>query len=280
MIQSSIFGKHSRFHWDFHNDLDNSDYWDDLSQRYESWLTGSFQCASQHFKIPKIIHQIWLGPNPLPDFYEKFAMTWKYYNPDFEYRLWTDDNICNINLTNPQLFNAISNYGAKSDLLRYELLYQFGGLYVDVDFECVAPVSSKMLVYDFVACLQFNSSPEVGNAFLMSAPHSNIIKQIVSQCSMPKKDDAFDIFVATGPYLVSSVVEKHLSAALQEFLILPSNYVYPFPSFLASEACDPHSFLTAESFAIHYWNMSWMSALKPSLRTRIKQFLKYLIVRD
>ena len=35
--------------------------------------------------IPKIIHQIWIGPRPAP---EKLMATWKEKNPSFEYIRW------------------------------------------------------------------------------------------------------------------------------------------------------------------------------------------------
>ena len=37
--------------------------------------------------IPKIIHQIWIGPRPAP---EKLMATWKEKNPSFEYIRWSE----------------------------------------------------------------------------------------------------------------------------------------------------------------------------------------------
>lgn len=37
--------------------------------------------------IPRIIHQIWIGPKPAPT---KFMDTWKDKHPDFEYIRWTE----------------------------------------------------------------------------------------------------------------------------------------------------------------------------------------------
>ena len=39
-------------------------------------------------KIPKIIHQIWIGDKPAPT---KFMDTWRDKNPDFEYIRWTEE---------------------------------------------------------------------------------------------------------------------------------------------------------------------------------------------
>ena len=46
-------------------------------------------------KIPKIIHQLWIGPKPAPT---KLMQTWKDKNPDFEYILWNEAEIASRNL--------------------------------------------------------------------------------------------------------------------------------------------------------------------------------------
>ena len=41
-------------------------------------------------KIPKIIHQIWIGPKPRPHI---LMDSWRLKNPDFEYILWNEAEI-------------------------------------------------------------------------------------------------------------------------------------------------------------------------------------------
>jgi len=87
-------------------------------------------------KLPKKIHQIWLG-SPLPDKYREYTDSWKRFNPEWEYKLWTDGD--DVDIPRRDLFDSIRNPGQKSDFLRYHILNQFGGLYVDTDFECLKP---------------------------------------------------------------------------------------------------------------------------------------------
>lgn len=56
------------------------------------------------------------------------------------HRLWTDADVDSICLRNQHAYSAAPNYGQKSDILRYELLERHGGVYVDVDMECVRPL--------------------------------------------------------------------------------------------------------------------------------------------
>ena len=275
MIQNTLFGRHCRFHWDFHIQHSDFRFWDSLAIRYEESLTSQLPTDLAPLKIPKIIHQIWLGPNQPPASFKQFSRSWRIHNPNCKYYLWTDQNVGKLKLRNQLLFDSLNNFGAKSDVLRYELLKQYGGIYVDVDFECLSAIPEFLFKQSFVGGLQFNGIPEIGNAFLMASQDSTIINQTISQCVLPDREDAFEIFKATGPYLLSKVLSANL-ATPDAFLILPSNYVYPMPSFLASSSEKAHSFITNESFAIHYWGLSWLPAADLSLCARLKKILKRL----
>ena len=114
-------------------------------------------------KIPRIIHQIWLGPNPLPAFFQEYQRQLKKLHPDWEYRLWTDKEVeqelgeqggeqrpCSL----WHEIKACKNYGQQSDLVRVELLLRFGGVYVDVDVLAIKPFDPILKRYDFFAGLE------------------------------------------------------------------------------------------------------------------------------
>ena len=42
--------------------------------------------------IPKIIHYVWVGGNPLTPLAEKCIETWKKYCPDFKIMEWNEQN--------------------------------------------------------------------------------------------------------------------------------------------------------------------------------------------
>ena len=45
--------------------------------------------------IPKIIHQLWIGPKPAPT---KLMDTWKDKNPNFTYIRWNEEEILKRNV--------------------------------------------------------------------------------------------------------------------------------------------------------------------------------------
>ena len=43
--------------------------------------------------IPRVFHQVWVGPEPLPDEYRRYGQTWLQHNPGWVLELWTDENL-------------------------------------------------------------------------------------------------------------------------------------------------------------------------------------------
>ena len=86
--------------------------------------------------IPKRIHQIWIGHHKVPwkwinSFREKFRAAY----PGWEHMLWREKDIKGLHLKNRKLYEGERTYCGKADILRYEILYQYGGIYIDADSE-------------------------------------------------------------------------------------------------------------------------------------------------
>jgi len=93
-------------------------------------------------QIPKIIHQLWIGPKKPPT---KFMNTWKdkHESEGFEYIRWTEEEMEKRGF-HSQLTNKIKDMeeiNGKADILRWELLYEYGGVFVDADSYCIEPVT-------------------------------------------------------------------------------------------------------------------------------------------
>lgn len=87
--------------------------------------------------IPKIIHQVWIGPNKIPTIWiDTFSVDYLNMYPNWKYMLWTDDNIHELFINFPiikSIYDLEKTYNGKSDLLRYLILYNHGGIYIDAD---------------------------------------------------------------------------------------------------------------------------------------------------
>jgi len=84
-----------------------------------------------------------------------------------------------LKISNRGALEAARNWGEKSDILRYEILAQFGGLYVDTDFECLAPMDDLMAdprVTLFTGRAHTAAAAEVNNGLIGARPQHPLLK--------------------------------------------------------------------------------------------------------
>lgn len=85
--------------------------------------------------IPKKLHYMWLGRNPIPDKLLKCIDSWKKYCPDYEIIEWNEDNYdINKHLYMKQAYENKA-FGFVPDYARLDILYNEGGFYLDTDVE-------------------------------------------------------------------------------------------------------------------------------------------------
>jgi inositol phosphorylceramide mannosyltransferase catalytic subunit len=100
------------------------------------------------FVVPRILHQIWLGDQPLPDEFARYRETWLRHHPGWEHRFWTEENLP-PDLRRPEVYERLRMPAERSDILRLEVLWHEGGVYVDTDFECHRPLDEVIDDHEF-----------------------------------------------------------------------------------------------------------------------------------
>ena len=98
--------------------------------------------------IPKIIHYCWFGRGEMPELVHTCIASWHTHMPDWEYRLWSEDNF-DIAAAPQYVREAYEakKYAFVSDYVRLWALEKEGGLYMDVDFEVYKPFDDLMEQY-------------------------------------------------------------------------------------------------------------------------------------
>jgi hypothetical protein len=119
-------------------------------------------------KIPNVLHWIWLGPEPFPERSKKNLLSWQALHPHWKMKFWTDNpkkkppipgmQVCPISSLPPSpighLIAKACNYGEQSDLVRYIILLNEGGIYVDHDVLAIKSFEPLNRAYDFYAYLE------------------------------------------------------------------------------------------------------------------------------
>lgn len=110
--------------------------------------------------IPKSVHYCWFGRKPLPESAEKCIRSWRKYLPDYEIKLWNEDNFdVNIIQYTREAYDA-KKYAFVSDYARFWILYNYGGLYFDTDVELIKPIDDIIDRGPFMGCERSADSVE------------------------------------------------------------------------------------------------------------------------
>ncbi len=241
------------------------------------------------YRIPRIVHQIWLG-SKVPEKYRHWIESWMNMR-GWEYKLWTDEEVKKFKMKNRDLYERSDNFGEKSDILRLEILYKYGGLYVDTDFECIQPEIFDELhrYFDFYigfeplehGSTKFNMF-KMCNAIIAAIPEHPLIHDLVD--NMRANFLAYRPHTGpigtTGPSYITRIICEYLESNVDTLrnMCFPSTIFYPF------SAIEVEDYLTnsqhtlpifPETVAIHYWNMSWVKcASKNQYTQKINQLPK------
>jgi mannosyltransferase OCH1-like enzyme len=207
-------------------------------------------------RIPKKIHQIWLG-SELPLKYKIYCNTWQEMHPDWEYKLWRDKDVEELQLDNGVLYEYAKNLGQKSDILRYDILRKEGGLYVDTDFECLKPFDD-LLYLDFFVGIAYDNNPLLYCGLFGSTPHNEIICNCVDDLNTPYNgNDANTIMHLTGPEHITRSVLKSVDENTRRVVAFPMDFFYPFPNDVRFTG-DAYAYIKPWSYAVHHWKTSWL----------------------
>jgi mannosyltransferase OCH1-like enzyme len=195
--------------------------------------------------IPRIFHRIWVGSNPIPDEFAAYGESWESLHPDWEMRQWTEDNL--PELLRPEGADPRRDPTERSDLLRYELVRRFGGVYLDMDFECLKPIDELVEGVDFfvgyVVSDEFGEEARrrVGSAIIGAVPGHTILERAIREAE-PRPDFTYDKD-ATGPLFLERLLQDFPDATR-----FPLEYLYP--------QTPEHE---ESAYAIHHEARAWLS---------------------
>jgi hypothetical protein len=155
--------------------------------------------------IPKIFHQIWLGNQPLPDHFKRWADSWLAINPGWEMWWWTDEHLPDI--VNRKEFDTADRMAAKSDILRYEICAHFGGVYIDADFEPLRPIEPILTGVSSFQADELDDRP--CNALIGCVPGDPFYTAVVHAIPASIQRGG-DIVETTGPGLLKRAIADYL----------------------------------------------------------------------
>lgn len=198
--------------------------------------------------IPRIIHRVWLGPDPVPSVFEYYAESWRRHHPSWDVRLWRDETLpplsCQAEL------ETVTGFKKRYDIVRLEILRQAGGVIVDMDVEAVRQLDPLLAgVAAFVGRL---GGSHIGNQVLGAVPRHPFFELAISRIRASLGVDGSSSEVAGKAFLKQLLAEHPDGVA-----VFPEETFYFEPSF--DPPRQPDAF--PQVYAVHHELASYASLL-------------------
>ena len=164
--------------------------------------------------IPKNIFQTWVSLDFHPAIQDRINIT-KELNPNYNHIIYTDDDIENyMNEKHSgiilECFNRLNIPTAKIDFWRYLILYEYGGIYLDMDSSINASLDSIISEED-EAIITAEKCPNtyVQWALMFDKQHP-ILKRAIDIVveNITNESHVDDIFYLTGPQAFSKAINS------------------------------------------------------------------------
>jgi mannosyltransferase OCH1-like enzyme len=222
--------------------------------------------------IPKIIHYVWIGGKPLPDIAKKCIASWKRYCPDWQIIQWDETNLDLQSCDYVKEAVAAKKWAFASDVLRLEKLYEYGGVYLDVDVELLRPLDEFLKEHCFGG---FESGNVINPGVIFGTEKDNLdIKNILDDyySSNFVKNGKMDL--TTICERVTKYYEKSGLKRIDEFQKLQNITVYPSEYFSPINTITNKKHVTKNTHSIHWYNASWYPTNKKFARM-VKKVLNF-----
>ena len=217
--------------------------------------------------IPKIIHYCWFGGHPLPASALKCIESWRKYCPDYEIKEWNETNY-DVNKIGyiSQAYQA-KKYAFVSDYARFDILYQYGGIYFDTDVEVIKPIDDVIEKGSFFGMETVDTvNPGLGMAASLRDPLYAEILQYYEKADFIKPNGRMDL--TTVVTLVTGILKKHGFTKGNKIQTVENLTIYPIDYFNPKDQRTCIITVTDNTYTIHHFDASWSLPLR-------KKYMEY-----
>ncbi len=215
---------------------------------------------SDRTTIPKTIHYFWFGPRPLPELAKRCIDSWRRYMPDYEIKLWNEDNFdVNMALYSKQAY-AEKKYAFVSDYARLKILHEYGGIYLDTDVELIRSLEDIVQNGGYMGLEpQEDGGVAIATGLGMACvAGADLYKKLIASY----ESDRF--ILENGRQNLSTIVTR-VTRTLQEDGFINSDTlqeiagitVYPTDYFCPKNFTTGKLNVTANTYSIHWYDASW-----------------------
>jgi len=218
--------------------------------------------------IPKVIHYCWFGRNPIPDRCKKWMDSWRKFCPDYEIREWNEDN---YDVTqNAYMYEAYQKgkWAFVSDYARIDVVYKYGGIYLDTDVELVGSLDDLLYQPAFMG-FSIDEAVNLGAGFGSVKGLSEIraLRDYYDFLHFVNPDGSLNL--TPCPYLQTEVLKKLGLKLNGEYQRVGNITIYPEKLLGGKNLTSMRILLSPYTKAIHHYEASWLEEDERTFYRRI-----------
>ena len=218
--------------------------------------------------IPKKIHYCWFGRGQMPELALKCIESWHRYMPDYEYKLWNEDNFdINSNQYVKEAYEA-RKFAFVTDYVRLFALITEGGIYMDTDVEVLKPYDDLLELDGFIGYEGTKYHP-IGTGTIASRPNSEWVKEQIDAYEgihFVQSDGSYDL--TTNPIRITSIMKQKGFLQDGEEITYKDMHIFPVEYFCPRQTTG-EVLITDETYCDHHFMGTWGETRKPSLLLRV-----------
>lgn len=215
----------------------------------------SFSFLDIEKNIPKTIHYCWFGGKVIPSQLQKCVDSWKKYCPDYEIVRWDENN---YDISKNQYMREAyekKQWGFVVDYARLDIVYKYGGFYLDTDVELIS--SLEPLRAGNMFCAFFNETTiAFGAGVGAKKGHKLILEMRDIYEDYNFIDEKGEMNRRTCTFYQNQVLKKHGFKMTNNFQIKDDVIVYPTGIILSRDYTNRQK-ITEKTIAIHHGAGSW-----------------------
>lgn len=206
--------------------------------------------------IPKIIHYCWFGRGEMPELATKCIDSWHKYMPDYEYKLWNEDNFdVNAIPYTKEAYEA-RKYAFVTDYVRLWALYTEGGIYMDTDVEILKPLDDLLHLSGFTGYEGSKTRPPVTGLMASMAGGDWVKEQIESyqDSHFIKEDGTYDL--VTNTLRISAIMRNNGFVQDGKYCVYKDMHVFPTEYFCPRQTTG-EVLITENTYCDHHFMGTW-----------------------
>ena len=176
--------------------------------------------------IQKHIHIIWIGDQSKRPV--DCIQTWIDMNPTYQIKVWGNDDLKYTPWMTASVINQWLNHeiNGAADVMRWEILYRFGGIAIDADSICVRPLEDWLLEPDVFAVWENEIIRPglIACGALGCIPNHPFIGQIITDILQDQNQLSNSAWVKVGPGRITKTMRDYQYSSLT---VYPSHYFIP-----------------------------------------------------